>query len=70
MKQCTEQLKGIIYGFALFIAVYLIGAFVMTDFNISHWTEVARVLVGVMGGGCGITIALVYYGYNNETTNT
>lgn len=56
-----KQLKGIIYGFALFIAVYLIGAFVMTDFNISHWTETARVFVGVLGGGCGIVITVAIY---------
>lgn len=65
-----KQLKGIIYGFSLFIAFYLVGAFIMTDFNIAHWTEAARVLVGVIGGGCGITITLTYYGFNYERTNT
>lgn len=65
-----KKLKGITYGFTLFIAVYLIGAFIMTDFNISNWTETARVLVGVLGGGCGITIALAIYAYNYEEANT
>lgn len=65
-----EKLKGIIFGLALFIAVYLIGAFVMTDFNIANWTETARVIVGVLGGGCGITIALAIYSYEYEEQNT
>ena len=61
-----KKLNGIIAGFAFFIAIYLIGAFIEIDFNIATWTEPARILVGLLGGGCGITIALVYYGYHYE----
>lgn len=51
---------GIISGIFVFSIFYLLGAFMQISFDISKWSEDARVLVGIFGGFFGIlTIVII-----------
>lgn len=43
-------ITSILAGVISFVLFYLIGAFVQTSFDITKWSESARVLVGSFGG--------------------
>ena len=55
----TNTITSILAGIVTFFLFYLLGAFVELSFDISKWTEAARVIVGVMGGVLSICVMIV-----------
>lgn len=49
-------MTSIVYGGAVFLLIYLIGAFVFADLNIANWSTNARIVVGFGGGGIALSI--------------
>jgi hypothetical protein len=49
-------ITSILSGAFTFFLFYLLGAFITTTFNISQWSETARVVVGVFGGFFSLTV--------------
>jgi hypothetical protein len=47
---------SILSGLFVFFLFYLLGAFITTTFNISQWSETARVVVGIFGGFFSLTV--------------
>ena len=45
-----NTITSILAGLIIFLLFYLIGAFVQMSFDITKWSESARVLVGSFGG--------------------
>lgn len=61
-------IKSIANGVIIFLLIYLIGAFICADFNISHWTIQQRGLTALVGGTMGIIVAgLSLDIYSNRT---
>jgi hypothetical protein len=47
---------SILSGAFAFFLFYLLGAFITTTFNISQWSENARIVIGTFGGFFSLTI--------------
>ncbi len=46
----NKIIRGILFGLLLFIAVFAMGAFYETSFNIRLWKEDTREVISILGG--------------------
>jgi hypothetical protein len=51
--------RKIIYPLLALAAAYLLGAFVLTDFNIAHWTEYTRGIIAMVGVAAAAIVAII-----------
>ena len=57
----NKKLEAVLVGLVVFTSAYLAGCFVEADFNISHWNQVTRLFVGVIGMLISVMITPLYY---------
>jgi len=56
---------SILYGALIFAFMYLIGSFVQISFDISKWSEDARVIVGAFGGFITLVLIIAIFSIKN-----